>query len=145
MKDPDVKNVSESGAAASTVDELLEKAETEAGEKTVKRIAIHLDTNDISRYKTDSNHIILEITTAVSKIHDKFPSSEIAFSSIPHRRGKSPAIESLNKTAKLVNEFFLKMTKKESYMYFLNNDEDLVKDGLPMRSMHDNNDSRVFI
>ena len=32
------------------------------------------------------------------------------------------------------------MAKKESYVYFLNNNEDLLKDGIPMRSMYDNND-----
>ena len=67
--------------------------------------------------------------------------TEIAFSSIPHRRGKSPVTESLNKTTKLVNEYFLKMAKKESHIYFLSND-DLMKDGIPMKSMYDINDIR---
>ena len=142
FKDPDVKNVSVPGGAAMNIDELLAKAEAEAGEKLVKRIAVHLGTNDISKYKTDSNQVILEITTAVNKLHEKFPSSEIAFSSIPHRRGNSPIITTLNKTTKVVNEFCLKMAKKESYLYFLNNDEDLLKDGIPLKSMYDNNDAR---
>ena len=141
FKDPDVKNISISGGSALTVNELLEKAESEAGDKKVKRIAVHLGTNDISRYKSDSNQTILEITTALGKVHEKFPTSEIAFSSIPHRRGKSPVTESLNKTTKLVNEYFLKMAKKESHIYFLSND-DLMKDGIPMKSMYDINDIR---
>ena len=143
FKDPDVKNISISGGSASTVNELLEKAESEAGDKKVKRIAVHLGTNDISRFKTDTNQTILEITTTLSKVHEKFPTSEIAFSSIPYRRGKSPQIENLNKTVKLVNEYVLKLAKKESYIYFLNND-DLVKDGIPMRSMYKTNDIKLL-
>ena len=47
----------------------------------LKRIGfvVHLGTNDITRYKADANQDILEITTAMNKIHGKFPSSEIAF------------------------------------------------------------------
>ena len=72
-------------------------------------------------------------------MQEKFPTSEIAFSSIPHRRGKSPVTESLNKTTKLVNEYFQKMANKESNKYFLNNDG-LMKDGIAMKSMYDGND-----
>ena len=42
----------------------------------------------------------------------------------------------------MVNEFCLKMAQKESYLYFLNNDEDLFKDGIPLKSMYDNNDEK---
>ena len=140
FKDPDVKNVSVPGGAAMNIDELLAKAEAEAEEKQVKRIAVHLGANNIS--KTHSNQVILEITTAVNKLLEKFPSSEIVFSSIPNRRGNSPIITTSNKTTKVVNEFCLKMAKKESYLYFLNNDEDLLKDGIPLKSMYDNNDAK---
>ena len=139
FKDPDVKNISVSGGSASAINELLEMAESQAGEKTVKRVAVHLGTNDISRYKTDSNQTILEITSALGKVHEKFPAAEIAFSSIPHRREKSTLTENLNKTTSVVNEYVLKLSKKESYIFFLNND-DLMKDGIPMRSMYDGND-----
>ena len=33
------------------------------------------------------------------------------------------------------------MSKKESYMYFLNNDEDLLKDRVPIKSFYDPSDS----
>ena len=142
FKDPDIKNVSVSDGSAVNIDELLSKAVTEAADKNVKRIAVHLGTNDITRYKADANQVILEITTAMNKIREKFPSSEIAFSSIPHRRGKSSATVNLNNTVKVVNEFFWKMAKKEKHLYFLNNDDDLLKDGIPVTSMYDNSDSR---
>ena len=79
LKDPDVKNISISGGSVLIVNELLKKAESEAGDKKVNRIAVHMGTNDISRYKSDSNLTILEITTALSKVYEKFPTSEIAF------------------------------------------------------------------
>ena len=104
----------------------------------MKRIVVHLGTNDI----TDANQVILEITTAMNKIHGKFPSSEIAFSIIPHRRGKSSATVGLNNTIKVVNEFFWKMAKKEQYLCFLNNDDELLKEGIPVPSMYDSSDSR---
>ena len=140
FKDPDVKTVTVSGGAAGNIDELLVKAETKVGETKVKRIAVHLGTNDISKHKSDSNQVILEITTAVNKIHNKFPTSEIAFSSIPNRKGKTQTITTLNNTTNVVNEFFQKMAKKESYLFFLNNDEDLMKDGVPISTMYDSND-----
>ena len=46
--------------------------------------------------------------------------AEVAFSSIPHRKGKTPAISTMNSTAKSVNEYVSKLTKKESYLYYLN-------------------------
>ena len=142
FKDPDIKNISVSGGSALNIDELLSKAVTEAGDKKVKRIVVHLGTNDITRYKADANQVILEITTAINKIHGKFPSSEIAFSSIPHRRGKSSATVGLNNTIKVVNEFFWKMAKKEQFLCFLNNDDELLKEGIPVPSMYDSSDSR---
>ena len=69
FKDPDVKNVSVPGGAAMNINERLAKAEAEAGEKRVKGIAVYLGTNDINKYKTDSNQVILENTTAVNKLH----------------------------------------------------------------------------
>ena len=142
FKDPDVKNVSMSGGSAINIDELLSRAVAEAGDKAVKRIVVHLGTNDITRYKADANQVILEITTAMNKIREKFPSSEIAFSSIPHRRGKSNITLNLNNSIKMVNEFFLKMAKREKYLCFLNNDDYLLKGGVPVPSMYDSSDAR---
>ena len=75
FKDPDVKNISVSGGAAMNTDELLSKAVTEAGDKKVKRSVVHLGTNGTGKYKTDSSQVIIDITTALSKIREKFPSS----------------------------------------------------------------------
>ena len=47
---------------------------------------------DVSR-KNDPNQVILEITTALGKVHKEYPEAEIAFSSIIPRRGKSEAIK----------------------------------------------------
>lgn len=49
FKDPDVKNVSASGAKAGDIERLLEKAVAAADQKSVKRIAIHLGKNDITK------------------------------------------------------------------------------------------------
>ena len=48
------------------MDELLSKAVTEAADKKVKQIVVHLGTNDISRYQADANQVILEITAAMN-------------------------------------------------------------------------------
>ena len=55
FKDPDIKNISVSGSSALNIDELLSKAVTEAGDKKVKRIVVHLGANDITRYNADAN------------------------------------------------------------------------------------------
>ena len=65
---------------------------------------------------------------------------KIAFSSIPNRKGKTQTITTLNNTTNMVNEFFQKMAKEESYLFFLNNDEYLMKDGVPISTMYDSND-----
>ena len=46
----------------------------------------------------------------------------------------------MNSTAKSVNEYVCKLTKKESYLYYLNNDDDLLEKGVPIRSMYDSSD-----
>ena len=80
--------------------------------------------------------------TAINKLHGKFPSSEIAFSSIPHRRNKSTATVGLNNTIKVVNEFFWKMAKKEQFLCFLNNDDEILKEVISVPSIYDSSDSR---
>ena len=47
----------------------------------------------------------------------------------------------MNTTAKSVNEYVRKLTKKESYLYYLNNDDDLLDKGIPVRSMYDASDA----
>ena len=46
----------------------------------------------------------------------------------------------MNSTAKSVNEYVCKLTKKESYLYYLNNDDDLLEKGVPIRSVYDLSD-----
>ena len=38
--------------------------------------------------------------------------------------------------------FFWKMAKKEQYLCFLNNGDELLKEGIPVPSMYDSSDSR---
>ena len=107
--------------------------------KNVNRIVLHLSTNDISKYKTDANQVISEITTAEKNYKVSLRRDNLL--KYPTQVWETPITETLNNTAKMVNEFFMKMSKKESYMYFLNNDEDLLKDGVPIKSLYDPNDS----
>ena len=46
----------------------------------------------------------------------------------------------MNQTCKTVNEFMMKMVQREKYLFFLNNDDDLLNKGVPIRSMYDAND-----
>ena len=141
FKDPSVMNFSRSGTAAADIASLINKAKLKTTNRRVKRVAIHLGTNDIGKNKTDANQVILEVSSAIAETHRQFPSAEIAFSSIPHRKGKTPAINTMNTTAKSVNEYVCKLTKKESYLYYLNNDDDLLDKGVPIRSMYDSSDT----
>ena len=52
VKDPDVKNVSKSGQKAKDIKSLLDDAASQASsnKKTVKRIVLHLGTNDVSKH-----------------------------------------------------------------------------------------------
>ena len=66
IKDPDVVNLSKSGQTAAEIDSLLEHARENAGKKVEKRIVMHLGTNDVSRCRTDSNQVTLEVSSAVN-------------------------------------------------------------------------------
>ena len=112
VKDPDVKNISKSGHKAADIKSLLEAADAQAtaDNKTVKRIIVHLGTNDVSKHRSDSAQVQLEVSTALSETHKKFPQASIAFSSIVPRRGKSSVITLMNSTAKTVNEYINQRT-----------------------------------
>ena len=112
IKDPDVVNLSKSGQTAAEIDSLLEHAREKAGKKVVKRIVMHLGTN-VSRCRTDSNQVTLEVSSAVNKVHTTFPKANIAFSSILQRKGKPPSIGNMNKTGNIVNQYMKKMSTKE--------------------------------
>ena len=47
----------------------------------------------------------------------------------------------MNKTADSVNEFIRKLTEKHSYLYYLNNDDDLLEKGIPVKAFYDLNDA----
>ena len=137
FKDSDVYNISVSGASAAGLSELIDKAKIKVGERKVKRVVMHLGTIDVSRNKNDSNQAILEISSAVGKVRKEFPDAEIAFSSVIPRRGKSEAVNNLNTNSKTVNEFMSKMAQKEDYLFFLDNDQELISNGSPIRSMYE--------
>ena len=82
MKDPDVKNSSVTGQKAADIDNLLKVAQIKANGKSLKRIIIHLGTNDVFKCKTDSAQVTVDTATAISETHKKIPEAEIAFSSI---------------------------------------------------------------
>ena len=134
FKDLDVYNVSESSGVFARIDTLLNWAVTKSKNKNVKRIVTHLGTNDISRH----NQVIVEASSAVKTIREKFPNTDIAFSSILQRWGKSPGIITMNKTAQTLNEFKYKLSVKEDKLFYLNNDDDR---GAPIKSMYDLNDT----
>ena len=73
--------------------------------------------------------IFLEVSLEITEIHKQFPKAEITFPSIPQRRSKSVGINIINKTANTVNEYICKLTKKLTYLYYLNTDEDLLDKG----------------
>ena len=141
FKDPCVFNICKSGAAAAGIASLITTAKTKNTNRRVKRVAIHLGTNDVGRNRADANQVILEVSSAITETHRQYPDVEIAFSSIPHRKGKTSSINTMNATAKSVNEYVCKLTKKGSYLYYLNNDDDLLDKGVPIRSMYDTSDA----
>ena len=143
VKDPDVKNVSKSGQKATDIKTLLDMAgaESSANNESVKRIVVHLGTNDVSKHKTDAAQVQLEVATALSETHKKFPDASIAFSSILPRRGKSTATTLLNNTAKTVNEYIKKLAVKERYLSYNDNDLDVLDKGVPIRAFYDPSDT----
>ena len=101
---------------------------------------MHLGTVDVSKHKNDANQAILEVSSAITEINKHFPKAEIAFSSIPQRKGKAASIVAMNKTANIVNEYIRKLTIKQPYLYYLNNDDDLLEKGNPVKALYDVND-----
>ena len=73
VKDPDVKNVSKQGQRAATIDTLLSIAESKANGKAVKRVVIHLGTNDISKCRADTSQCTVDVSTSITETHKKFP------------------------------------------------------------------------
>ena len=71
----------------------------------MKCVAIHLATNDVGKNRADENQIILEVSSAITETHRQYLDAEIAFSSIPQMKGKTPAINTMNSTAKSVNAY----------------------------------------
>ena len=140
FKEPDVLNISQPGASAAAVETLLSIAKAKSTNKHVKRVAMHLGTVDVSKHKNDANQAILEVSSAITEINKHFPKAEIAFSSIPQRKGKSASIVAMNKTANIVNEYIRKLTMKQPYLYYLNNDDDLLEKGNPVKALYDVND-----
>ena len=61
FKDPDFYNVSVSGCTAAGTDTLLDRAVAQVQNKNVKRIVMHLGTNDVTKHKDDPNQVILDI------------------------------------------------------------------------------------
>lgn len=47
----------------------------------------------------------------------------------------------MNTTVKTVNEYVCKLNKKKPYLYSLNNDDDLLDKGIPVKSMYDASDA----
>ena len=142
FKDSDVYDVSESGSSAAQIGLLLDKAVSMTKNKFVKRIVIHLGTNDITRHRGDSDQVIEAVSSAVNKVKEKFPTSTIAFSSILQRRGTTSGIVIMNSTAHAVNEHIYKLSLKDDKLYFLNNDEDMLDRGVPIKSLYDQSDSK---
>lgn len=70
----------------------------------MKRIIIHLGTNDVSKCKTDLAQATVDVSTAITETHKKCPEADIAFSSILPRRGKSAGTGILNSTSTTVND-----------------------------------------
>ena len=85
----------------------------ENNQSAYKRIVMHLGTNDVSRCRTDSNQVTLEVSSAVNKIHTTFPEANIAFSSILQPKGKSPSIGNTTKSVNIVNQYMKKMSTKK--------------------------------
>ena len=143
VKDPDVKNISKSGHKAADIKSLLEAADARAtaDNKTVKRIVVHLGTNDVSKHRSDSAQVQLEVSTALSETHKKFPQASIAFSSIVPRRGKSSVITLMNSTAKTVNEYIKKLAAREPYLSYIDNDLDIFHQGVLNRTLYEQSDT----
>ena len=141
FKDPSVLNFSQSGTAAAGITSLFSKAKPKTTNRRVKRVAIHLGTIDIGRNSSDANQVILEVSSAITEMHRQYPDADIAFSSIPHRKGKTPAINTMNITAKSINEYVCKLTEKKLCLYYLNNDDGPLDKDVPIRSMHDSSDA----
>ena len=109
----------------------ISRAISKTTNKTVKRVAMHLGTIDIGRHKSDATQVIVDVSSALTDVNKQFP----------QRRGKSAAIVSMNKTADRVNKYIRKLVPKQPHLRFLNNDEDLLDKGIPVKALYDTNDA----
>jgi len=77
---------------------------------------------------------------AIKCIQDKWPSCDIAFSSIIPRLGKSAAIRRFNTDAKFVNDAMLNKCLDTKVFHYIDNDELFNDKGAIVKSLYDARD-----
>lgn len=98
-------------------------------EKQVRVAGLHLGTcNFDATGKSCSTRVYTEYVEALNTLSSKYSDAEIVISSVP-LRGYSPKGEEINVEIKALNRRLKDLSIKEENVFFVDNDEILVKDG----------------
>ena len=132
--DSDIHDFSKSGATFREVEKVLKDKETPT---SADYVTLHLGTNDI-KHET-KQCVVQNALTAIELVQKKWPSAEVAFSSIIPRLEKSKVIQKFNADAKWVNEEILRCCLQDGFHY-IDNDEIFKENGAISKSVYDDRD-----
>ena len=77
------------------VQKLLDKSDSQVDSENVDSVVLNLGTNDVTPYRNVTELIIVNVTTCVENVKQKYPNANIGVCSILPRRGKGTHIQAL--------------------------------------------------
>ena len=140
---PSVEVCSLSGARMENVENLLEKTEAQHNADLVKKVVVHLGTNDVTNNKNDVAQVIINYTLGLNTIREKFTKAEVFLTSIPPRYGRSEAVINHNEVSTGVNRYLDRLASTDPMLHYLNTLPLLTyeKTGSPIKKLYDKRDN----
>ena len=105
-----IVNASVSGAGHSDPSVVINEANAKiADDCEVKKIAICLGTNDVTKNKSNVDKVNVSISKSIETIKDRFPDAEIGVCTVIPRKGNSTSLKELNAATSAVNTYIRTM------------------------------------
>ena len=115
--DPTIQVLAESGTTAGNIDHLLDK---EKDLEAYGRATIHLGTNDLKQKNNDSDCVVLNLQSALTRIRDRCANIvHLNVCSIPPKKGSGQSTEKFNEAAKSVNNFLRKLCEQSADLNYI--------------------------
>lgn len=132
--------IAESGMTASNVGQLLAAARNKVDQDKVKRVVVHLGTNDNSRHKDDADTVKLNMADCIAQIRREYPEAQVCVASIPPRKGKSASVQAYNRQATSINAYLQKSAERSDKLQYLDTTTCLAPSGHPVKRYYSDSD-----